>query len=214
MGIISLDPAVQVILVPVIIFALSFHEFSHGWMASRFGDQTARYAGRLTLNPMAHLDMFGSLALYFMGFGWAKPVPVNPRNLLNPKRDLMWISLAGPVSNLILAFISGLLLSILLRLGLISTQSPLIMVLIMSLQINLVLAIFNFIPIPPLDGSRILEGMVPNKYHSQLAKFEYYGPKVLIGLILISMFTRFNIFSVIISPIMSIFLKLFTFGIY
>jgi Zn-dependent protease len=214
MGIISLDPAVQVILIPVIIFALSFHEFSHGWVASRFGDQTARYAGRLTLNPMAHLDLFGTMALYFMGFGWAKPVPVDPRNLQNPKQDMMWISLAGPVSNLILALISGILLSILLRLGIIGSQSPLIMVLIMSLQINLVLAIFNFLPIPPLDGSRILEGMVPNKYHNELAKFEYYGPRILFGLILISMFTRFNIFSVIISPIMSIFLKLFTFGIY
>jgi len=214
MGIYALDPAVQVILIPVIVFALSFHEFSHGWMAHRYGDPTAKLAGRLTLNPMAHLDVFGSIALYLMGFGWAKPVPVNPQYLANPKRDMMWIALAGPVSNLIIALISGILLSVLLRLGLINSQSPLIMVLIMSLQINLVLAIFNFIPIPPLDGSRILEGLVPNKYHNELAKFEYYGPRVLMGLILLSMFTRFNIFAVVISPIMTIFLKLFTFGIY
>ena len=214
MGIYALDPAVQVILIPVIIFALSFHEFSHGWIAHRYGDPTAKLAGRLTLNPIAHLDVFGSLALYLMGFGWAKPVPVNPQYLANPKRDMMWIALAGPVSNLIVALISGILLSVLLRLGLIGSQSPLIMVLIMSLQINLVLAIFNFIPIPPLDGSRILEGLVPNKYHNELAKFEYYGPRILMGLILISMFTRFNIFAVIISPIMTVFLKLFTFGIY
>ena len=214
MGIYALDPAVQVILIPVIIFALSFHEFSHGWMAHRYGDPTAKLAGRLTLNPMAHLDVFGSIALYLMGFGWAKPVPVNPQYLANPKRDMMWIALAGPVSNLIIALISGILLSVLLRLGIINSQSPLIMVLIMSLQINLVLAIFNFIPIPPLDGSRILEGLVPNKYHNELAKFEYYGPRVLMGLILLSMFTRFNIFAVVISPIMTIFLKLFTFGIY
>ncbi len=214
MGIYALDPVVQVILIPVIIFALSFHEFSHGWMAYRYGDPTAKLAGRLTLNPMAHLDVFGSIALYLMGFGWAKPVPVNPQYLANPKRDMMWIALAGPVSNLIIALISGILLSVLLRLGLINSQSPLIMVLIMSLQINLVLAIFNFIPIPPLDGSRILEGLVPNKYHNELAKFEYYGPRVLMGLILLSMFTRFNIFAVVISPIMTIFLKLFTFGIY
>jgi Zn-dependent protease len=214
MGIYALDPAVQVILIPVIIFALSFHEFSHGWMAHRYGDPTAKLAGRLTLNPMAHLDVFGSIALYLMGFGWAKPVPVNPQYLANPKRDMMWIALAGPVSNLIIALISGILLSVLLRLGVINSQSPLIMVLIMSLQINLVLAIFNFIPIPPLDGSRILEGLVPNKYHNELAKFEYYGPRVLMGLILLSMFTRFNIFAVVISPIMTIFLKLFTFGIY
>jgi len=214
MGIYALDPAVQVILIPVIIFALSFHEYSHGWMAHRYGDPTAKLAGRLTLNPMAHLDVFGSIALYLMGFGWAKPVPVNPQYLANPKRDMMWIALAGPVSNLIIALISGILLSVLLRLGVINSQSPLIMVLIMSLQINLVLAIFNFIPIPPLDGSRILEGLVPNKYHNELAKFEYYGPRVLMGLILLSMFTRFNIFAVVISPIMTIFLKLFTFGIY
>ena len=214
MGIYALDPAVQVILIPVIIFALSFHEFSHGWMAHRYGDPTAKNAGRLTLNPMAHLDVFGSMALYFMGFGWAKPVPVDPRYLANPKKDMMRIALAGPVSNLIVALISGILLSILLRFGLIGNQSTLVVVLIMSLQINLVLAIFNFIPIPPLDGSRILEGLIPYKYHNELAKFEYYGPRVLMGLILLSMFTRFNIFSVIISPIMTIFLKLFTFGIY
>ncbi len=214
MGIYALDPAVQVILIPVIIFALSFHEFSHGWMANRLGDQTAKLAGRLTLNPIAHLDMFGSMALYFMGFGWAKPVPVNPRNLIHPKNDMMWIALAGPVSNLIVALASGILLSLVVRLGIVGYQSPIIIVLIMSLQINLVLAIFNFIPIPPLDGSRILEGLVPNKYHVQLAKFEYYGPRVLIGLVILSMFTRFNIFSIIISPIMTIFLKLFTFGVY
>lgn len=214
MGIISLDPAVQVILIPVIVFALSFHEFSHGWMAHRYGDPTAKNAGRLTLNPMAHLDIFGSLALYLMGFGWAKPVPVDPRYLANPKRDMMWIALAGPVSNLIVALTSGILLSILLRMGLIGGQSALTMVLIMSLQINLVLAIFNFIPIPPLDGSRILGGLIPYKYQNELAKFEYYGPRILMGLIILSMFTRFNIFSVIISPIMTIFLKLFTFGIY
>lgn len=214
MGIISLDPAVQVILIPVIVFALSFHEFSHGWMAHRYGDPTAKNAGRLTLNPMAHLDIFGSLALYLMGFGWAKPVPVDPRYLANPKRDMMWIALAGPVSNLIVALISGILLSILLRMGLIGGQSSLTMVLIMSLQINLVLAIFNFIPIPPLDGSRILGGLIPNKYNNELAKFEYYGPRILMGLIILSMFTRLNIFSIIISPIMTIFLKLFTFGIY
>lgn len=214
MGIISLDPAVQVILIPVIIFALSFHEFSHGWMAHRYGDPTAKNAGRLTLNPLAHLDVFGSLALYLMGFGWAKPVPVDPRYLANPKRDMMWIALAGPVSNLILALISGILLSIFLRMGFISGQSSLTMVLIMSLQINLVLAIFNFIPIPPLDGSRILGGLIPYKYQNELAKFEFYGPRVLMGLIILSMFTRINIFSIIISPIMTIFLKLFTFGIY
>ncbi|NOZ74430.1 MAG: site-2 protease family protein, partial [FCB group bacterium] len=171
MGIINQDPAVQVILLPLIIFALSFHEYAHGWMAYHFGDPTAFQQGRLTLNPLAHLDPFGALVLYLVGFGWAKPVPVDPRYLRDPKRDMMWIAMAGPVSNFVLAFISGLLLVVALyifRFG-----SPLLMaVLQMSLYINLALAVFNFLPIPPLDGSRILTGIISNQYREQIMKME------------------------------------------
>lgn len=214
MGIISLDPSVQIILIPVIVFALSFHEFAHGWVAFRFGDFTAQSAGRLTLNPMAHLDVFGSIAIYLMGFGWAKPVPVDPRNLQNPIRDMMWIALAGPVSNFSLALISGLLLRFLFTAGLISGGSAFTMVLVMSLQINLALGIFNFLPIPPLDGSRILAGLLPPRYHRQLELFEFYGPRILLGVILLGVITGFSVIGMIISPLIQFFANLFTLGIF
>ena len=214
MGIISLDPAVQVILLPVIVFALSFHEFSHGWVAYRLGDPTAFYAGRLTLNPMAHLDIFGSIAIYLMGFGWAKPVPVDPGQLNNPRRDMMWIALAGPASNFILAFISGMLLSLLLSFGTITPQSVFTTVLVMNLQINLALGLFNFLPIAPLDGSRIISGLLPPQYHQNLAKLEYYGPRILLGVILLGVVTGFSVLGIIISPLIRFFANLFTPGIF
>lgn len=212
MGIIHQDPAVQVILLPLIIFALSFHEFAHGWMAYRFGDPTALHQGRLTLNPLAHLDPFGTLVLYLVGFGWAKPVPVDPRYLQDPKRDMMWIALAGPMANFILAFLSGLLMVgmlYLFRFG-----SPLLMgVLQMSLYINLALGVFNFLPIPPLDGSRILTGMISSQHRDFIMKMELYGPRVLLGIILLGMITGVNLLGMIIYPVISFFANLFTFGL-
>lgn len=212
MGIISLDPAVQVILIPIIIFALSFHEYAHGWVAYQLGDLTAYNHGRLTLNPLAHLDPFGALVLYFVGFGWAKPVPVDPRYLQNPRRDMMWVALAGPVSNFILALISGILL-IVIAFVLRGGGQILIQVLQMSLFINLALGVFNFIPVPPLDGSRILGGLLPVQYQPQMAKLEYYGPKVLLGVILLGIITGINVIGMIIFPIIHFFANLFTFGL-
>ena len=174
MGIISLDPSVQILLIPVLIFALSFHEYAHAWAAYRLGDPTASAMGRLTLNPMAHLDPFGAIALYLIGFGWAKPVPVDYRYLQNPKQDMLWIALAGPASNFAMALISGLLLRFLWTTGMISGGSALTMVLVMSLQINLMLGLFNFLPIPPLDGSKILAGLIPNRHQNILYNMELY----------------------------------------
>ena len=105
-----LPPEVLVLLIPVLLFALVFHEFSHAWIANQLGDPTARYAGRLTLNPIVHLDPIGGLMILFVGFGWAKPVPVDPRYLKNPRQDMMKIAFAGPASNLLLAFIAGTIL--------------------------------------------------------------------------------------------------------
>ena len=107
-----LQPEVLVLLIPVLLFALVFHEFSHGWVAYKLGDPTAKHQGRLTLNPLAHLDPFGSMMILFVGFGWAKPVPVDSRYLANPRVDMMKIAFAGPASNLLLAFIGGILLRI------------------------------------------------------------------------------------------------------
>ncbi len=214
MGLISLDPAVQVILIPVIIFALSFHEFAHAWASNRLGDSTAAQLGRLTLNPLAHLDPFGAIVLYLVGFGWAKPVPVDYRYLKNPRKDMLWIALAGPAANFSLALISGILLRLLWSLGILDGNNMLVSVLVMSLQINLVLGLFNFLPLPPLDGSRILAGLIPNRNQQWLINLEYYGPKVLFALILIGMLTRVSIIGVIISPFIRFFMKLFTLGLF
>lgn len=214
MGLISLDPAVQIILIPVIIFALSFHEYAHAWAAFRLGDPTASQMGRLTLNPLAHLDPFGAIVLYLVGFGWAKPVPVDFRYLSNPKKDMLWIALAGPAANFSIALASGLLLRLLWGLGLLSGDGAITTVLVMSLQINLVLGIFNFLPLPPLDGSRILAGLIPDRHRQFLTNLEYYGPKVLFAVILIGMFTRVSIIGAIISPFIHFFMKLFTLGLF
>ena len=152
-----LPPEVLVLLIPVLLFALVFHEFSHGWVANKLGDPTAKYAGRLTLNPIAHLDMMGSLMILFVGFGWAKPVPVDSRYLASPRTDMMKIAFAGPASNLLLAFIAGSFIRFTGNLGSLSTM------LMMFTQINIMLAVFNMIPIPPLDGSQIFSGLMIRK---------------------------------------------------
>ena len=180
-----LPPEVLVLLIPVLLFALVFHEFAHGWVANKLGDPTAKYAGRLTLNPMAHLDMFGSLMILFVGFGWAKPVPVDSRYLANPRKDMMKIAFAGPAANLLLAFIAGLLIRITGYLGSFTTM------LIMFTQINIMLAVFNMIPISPLDGSQIFSGMMIRKNPDLVMKLQTYGPQILMGLILFGMFSSF-----------------------
>lgn len=215
MGIASLDLAVQVILIPVILFSLSFHEFAHGWVAFRFGDPTAHSHGRLTLNPLAHLDMFGTLALYFMGFGWAKPVPVDVGRLHNPKRDSTLVALAGPGSNFLLALICGVSFSILLKMAAAGTEVPMIVldVLQVGLFINTTLGVFNFLPIPPLDGSRILEGFIPYEHRDLVIKMEHYGPMVLIGLIAFGWISGFSIIWTVMGPIIRTLTSIFTGGI-
>ena len=199
-----LPPEVLVLLIPVLLFALVFHEFAHGWVANKLGDPTAKYAGRLTLNPMAHLDMFGSLMILFVGFGWAKPVPVDSRYLANPRTDMMKIAFAGPAANLLLAFITGVLIRATGYLG------PFTTMLIMFTQINIMLAVFNMIPIPPLDGSQIFSGMMIRKNPDLVMKLQMYGPQILMGLILFGLFTSFSPIWIIISPFVNFFMLLFT----
>ena len=173
-----LPPEVLVLLIPVLLFALVFHEFSHGWVANKLGDPTAKSSGRLTLTPMAHLDLFGSLMILFVGFGWAKPVPVDSRYLANPRTDMMKIAFAGPASNLLLAFIAGSLIRLSGNMGVLSSM------LIMFVQINIMLAVFNMIPIPPLDGSQIFSGLMIRHNPDLVVKLQIYGPQILMGLIL------------------------------
>ena len=198
-----LPPEVLVLLIPVLLFALVFHEFSHGWVANKLGDPTAKYAGRLTLNPVAHLDMMGSLMILFVGFGWAKPVPVDSRYLANPRTDMMKIAFAGPASNLLLAFIAGLFIRFTGNLGSLSTM------LMMFTQINIMLAVFNMIPIPPLDGSQIFSGLMIRKNPDLVVKLQIYGPQILMGLILFGMFTSISPIWLLMSPFVNFFMLLF-----
>lgn len=194
---------VLILLIPVLVFALVFHEFSHAWVANKLGDPTARYSGRLTLNPLAHLDPFGSLMILFVGFGWAKPVPVDSRYLANPRVDMMKIAFAGPAANLLLAFVGGTII----RTGLVSNSITL-MILLFT-QINIMLAVFNMIPIPPLDGSQIFSGIMSRKNPELVYKLQMYGPQILLGLIMIGYFTKISPIWIVMSPFVNFFLFLF-----
>ena len=194
---------VLILLIPVLVFALVFHEFSHAWVANKLGDPTARYSGRLTLNPLAHLDPFGSLMILFVGFGWAKPVPVDSRYLANPRVDMMKIAFAGPAANLLLAFVGGTII----RTDLVSGSITLM--LLLFTQINIMLAVFNMIPIPPLDGSQIFSSIMMRRYPELVYKLQMYGPQILLGLIMIGYFTRISPIWIVMSPFVNFFLFLF-----
>ncbi len=177
------------VLAPPLLLAVTLHEFAHGWVADKLGDPTPRFMGRLTLNPLKHLDLMGTLAFVLTRMiGWAKPVPVNPRNFKDPYKAMLWVALAGPLTNLFLASVSAILLKILLLFSLSSSLSdvvwvPLLHMLQFSVQINVGLAIFNLIPLPPLDGGRILTGILPRDKALSFSRIEPYGPLILIFLI-------------------------------
>ena len=157
------------LLVPAFLFSLCLHEFAHGWVAERRGDPTARMAGRVSMHPLAHADFFGTfllpvLCIYFGGpfFGWAKPVPVDPRYFKNPRRDFALVAVAGPVANILLGVLCAIFLGILVRLPIEGVWMQTLQTFtVVSIQINLMLAFFNLIPIPPLDGFNVLQGIVP-----------------------------------------------------
>lgn len=186
---------ILIFMVPF-IFSLSIHEAAHAWVANRFGDPTARLMGRMTLNPLPHLDVFGTILFPIIAiasgsgifFGWAKPVPVNHLHLKDVKKGFFWISLAGPASNFILAIIAALLRLIVYKI-LINTGSsspilePIFIILHAMVSINVALAIFNLIPVPPLDGSKILAGLLPDRYAEYVYRLEQYGFIILLALI-------------------------------
>lgn len=169
-----------------ILFAVTVHEVSHGWMASKLGDKTAQMLGRLTLNPLKHIDMIGTIIvpltlLLFGGgkfiFGWAKPVPIMAQNLRHPKRDLALISIVGPLSNFLMAIIWAAIMKLgvwLIQTG-IQAAFPLILMGEAGIMINLVLCVLNLLPIPPLDGGHFVAALLPNRIAYYYTRFEHYG---------------------------------------
>ena len=204
----NLDSQVIVLLIPSLIFSLSFHEYAHAWMAHRLGDNTAAHMGRLTLNPIAHLDLMGSMALLVMGFGWAKPVPVDSRFLNDPKNDMVKVAAAGPMANIILAVIAAIFLRVFFGLGMVSNTLKTFFIIFM--QINITLAVFNLIPLSPLDGSQILSPFLEKRFGADIMwKMKVYGPQILFFILIFSAITNIHIFSFIINPIFNLFVFIF-----
>lgn len=167
--------------IPVVLLSLSFHELAHGYVAMKLGDPTARYYGRITMNPLKHLDPIGALSMLLFGIGWAKPVPINPMNFRDPKKGMALTGLAGPVSNLILSFVGALLYrvtyAVFAAMGALSDPvywlgTALLLLFSAFSSMNAALAIFNLIPVPPFDGSRIFYFILPDKYYFSVMKYE------------------------------------------
>jgi Zn-dependent protease len=169
--------------IPALLIALTIHEYAHARVAVWMGDPTPKLMGRLTLNPIAHLDPLGLIMLWLFKFGWAKPVPINPFNFRDGRNGMLLVSLAGPVSNVILAFIAAIIIGLLVKLQLLSGGWA--KILWLTYNYNIILAIFNLIPLPPLDGSKILMSLLPGKQAQALERIEPYGPFILMGLVYI-----------------------------
>jgi Zn-dependent protease len=191
------DPALflqgLVLKIPALLLAVTLHEVAHGWVADRLGDPTARLSGRLTLNPLPHIDPMGALAFVIAGFGWAKPVPVNAANLRHPVRDMALVGAAGPLSNFAVAFLA--LVALVLTHRGIETPffaEPLGGVLFYAYTFNLALGIFNLIPLPPLDGGHFLPYVLPRTARPFLRQLQQYGP-ILLLLLVLSGATRYII---------------------
>lgn len=168
-----------------LLAAVTVHEFAHAYIADRLGDPTPRSQGRLTLNPLAHLDLVGSLMILLTRFGWAKPVQINPANFSNWRRDTILVSAAGPLANVTLLFVLG----IPYKLGLDTSGGPLERVLLTTIIINAGLAVFNLLPIPPLDGSKILIGVLPAQQAIAYARLQPYGVLILLAILLTGFLT-------------------------
>ena len=214
------NPVGLLLMIPPLLFALTVHEWSHGYAAMRLGDPTAGLLGRLTLNPLAHLDPLGSLLFLLPPhIGWARPVPVDVRYLRNPRRDMMWIAAAGPASNLVLAVAFGIALRLLAgsrvldSAGAPAAMSGLVSMVGFAVWVNLALMAFNLIPIFPLDGSRILTGLLSPTLAARYQTFNAYGPFLLLGLVLLGPLVGISPIGLFVSPVVQGLGRLVTGGI-
>lgn len=209
MGIFNLDPATLISRILILVIAFSVHEFAHAWTATMYGDDTPRLNGRLTLNPLSHLDPMGSLMLLLAGFGWAKPVPVNPYALnRRAPSAMMVVAFAGPLSNLLMA----LLAAVPFRIGLLSALNAFLpnenflptqeQFLLEFIYINLLLFFFNLLPIAPLDGEKVLIYFLPNNAARSYEALRPYGPIILMAIIFVGPFLGFDILGRILNPLM------------
>lgn len=201
------------ILIVIILYAITIHEYSHGWVAHKLGDNTAYLAGRLTLNPLSHLDLIGTLMFIFLHVGYAKPVPVNAMNFKDPKKDMMLVGIAGPLSNIISALGFGIIFR-LIMINRVLVSSPLFLFIIQLLAgaiiLNLAFAVFNILPIFPLDGSHILKGLLPPHLAYKYSQYDRQLMMILLGIIFISYFAHISILGFIVWPPVDIMARLFS----
>jgi len=199
-------------VIVVLLIAFTVHEFAHAYVAYKFGDSTAKNQGRLTLNPIEHLDPIGTLLLLIFGFGWARPVPVNRNHFKNPRLAGVLVSVAGPLSNLLIAIIGYFVFFLLLSSGVEGAWLPYMNTFINFLvHINILLFVFNLLPIPPLDGYRIIEDLVPTRVRVKMTQFEQYGTLIFLILVItpLSQYTIGPIFSTLIPGIKNFLSQLF-----
>jgi len=204
-----------IIQLPILLITLTIHEFSHGFVAYMLGDDTAKRAGRLTLNPVSHIDPIGLIMLFIARIGWAKPVPINPYNFRDYKRDTALTAAAGPAANFVMAILLSIIFNFLKKMNpellyLGGASAFGVSLLLYAIMINLALGLFNLLPIPPMDGSKILGGFLSDEAYAKYTARERQGAQILMGILMISYVFRLNLIGSIIMPPLNFLLKLLT----